>query len=467
MAPSSSDSFDVVVLGAGSGGYAAALRAAQLGLAVALVEVDKVGGTCLHRGCIPAKALLHAAEVADTVRRSSTFGVQATLERIDVPALNAYSEMVVARLYKGLTGLVSQRGITTVQGSGELVEVDQKVAVRVGDRTLRGTWTVVATGSQPRTLGLPIDGERILTSDHVWSMPALPNSAIVLGGGVIGVEIASAWASLGVEVTIIEALDRLVSTEEPEMSAALTKAFKRRTIAVRTGAAMASAESSDDGVTVTLDDGNALTAEVLLVAVGRAPVSENIGLDRIGVRTERGFVEVDQDLQTSRGGVFAVGDLVGGPQLAHRGFSHGIHVAERLAHLKGGAPAPVALPAEQLYPRVTFSHPQIASIGLTEAQARPSGTVHCASYSLAGNGKSQIMQTQGTVKVVAMVDGPVVGVHMVGDGVGELVSEAQTITDWQALPEEVAQLVHAHPTQSEALGEAMMALAGKPLHSHS
>ncbi|MBA8794413.1 dihydrolipoamide dehydrogenase [Friedmanniella endophytica] len=460
---------DLIVLGGGSGGYACALRAAELGLAVTLVEKDKVGGTCLHRGCIPTKAWLHAAEVADTVRESERFGIGAALTGVDVPALRRYADGVVSRLHKGLTGLVRSRRVTVVEGSGELLapEADGRPGVRVDGRELRASAVVLATGSQPRLVpGLELD-DRVLTSDQALRLERLPGSALVLGGGVIGVEFASAWRSLGVEVTVVEALPRLLPAEDPASSAAIERAYRKRGIDVRTGSAMAGLERTADGVRLTLESGQSVEAELLLVAVGRGPVSDGLGYAEAGVALNRGYVETDERLATGVAGVWAVGDLVFGPQLAHRGFAHGIFVAEEVARAAGrDLPAPNPVRDESV-PRVTYSSPEVASVGLSEAEARERhGDVRTLTYDLAGNGKSQILRTQGFVKLVALPDGPVVGVHLVGDRVGELISEGQLIVDWAALPGEVADLLHPHPTQSEALGEAHLALAGKPLHAH-
>jgi dihydrolipoamide dehydrogenase len=461
-------SYDLIVLGAGSGGYACALRAAQLGFAVALVEKDKVGGTCLHRGCIPTKAILHAAEVADAARDGSQFGVHATIDKIDLVGVQAYADSVVARLYRGLTGLVSGRGITVVEGEGRLVAAGGGPAVLVGDEELRANHVVLATGSYPRTLpGLTIDGERIITSDHALRLGQLPGSAIVLGGGVIGVEFASAWRSFGVEVTVVEALPRLVPAEDPAISAALERAFRRRGIAFRTGSPLESVESSDGGVTARLDDGSAVTADLLLVAVGRGPLSDGLGYAEAGVELNRGFVVTDARLRTGVPGIYAIGDLVAGLQLAHRGFAHGMFVAEEIAHLDGRLPKPPAIVEDVAVPRLTYCDPEIASVGLSEAAARDAyGDVETLTYDLGGNGRSQILKTQGFVKLVRQPSGPVVGIHMIGARVGELIGEAQLITVWEAFPSDVAAHVHAHPTQTEALGEAHLALAGTPFHAH-
>lgn len=451
--------FDLVVLGGGSGGYAAALRAAELGRSVALVEKDKVGGTCLHRGCIPTKALLHAAEVADLTRDAASVGVRASLEGIDPAGVRAYREGIVAKKYKGLEGLVKARGITVVNGEGRL---EAGPAVRVGDDLYRGTDVVLATGSYSRTLPrLEIAG-RILTSEQALELDEIPRSVVILGGGVIGVEFASVWRSFGAEVTIVEALDHLVPNEDVALSKGLERAFRRRGIQYSLGVRFQSASQTPDAVTVTLEDGKSLTADHLLVAVGRGPATAGLGYEEAGVSIERGFVTVDERLRTGVPHVWAVGDITPGLQLAHRGFQQGIFVAEEIAGL-----SPVAIPDSQI-PRVTYSHPEVASVGLTEAQAieaHGADAVVTYEYNLAGNGKSEILGTGGVVKVVRSKDGPVIGVHLIGDRVGELITEGQLVVGWEAHPEDIAPFVHAHPTQSEALGEAFLALAGKPLHA--
>lgn len=452
--------FDVLVLGAGSGGYACALRAAQLGLSVALVEKGKVGGTCLHVGCIPTKALLHAAEVADSARGAAAFGVRATLEGIDMAAVNAYKDKVVGRLHKGLTGLVSSRGVTLVEGKGRLVGPR---SVEVDGTTLTGKHLVLATGSASRSLpGLEIDGERVITSEHALALAEVPGRVVVLGGGVIGCEFASVWRSFGSEVTIVEALPRLVAGEDEASSKALERALRKRGITLRTGTRFESVERTDLGVLVRVSEGEPIEADLMLVAVGRGPVTEGLGFEEQGIATDRGFVPTDERCRTNVEGVYAVGDIVPGLQLAHRGFAQGIFVAEEIAGL-----SPQVVP-DSLIPRVTYTHPEVASVGLDEAGAREQygDAVTTTTYDLGGNGKSQILQTQGFVKLVALVDGPVLGVHMVGDRVGELIGEAQLITGWEAWADDVAPLLHAHPTQNEALGEAHLALAGKPLHAH-
>lgn len=451
--------FDIVVLGGGSGGYAAALRASELGKTVALIEKDKVGGTCLHRGCIPTKALLHAAEVAEHVRDAAHVGVTATLAGIDPAGVRAYREGIVAKKYKGLEGLVKARGITTVAGSGRL---NPDRSVSVGDDVYVGVDVVLATGSYSRSLpGLEIGG-RILTSEQALALDVIPERVLVLGGGVIGVEFASVWRSFGSEVTIIEALPHLVPNEDIAMSKGLERAFRRRGIQYSLGVRYQSAVQDESSVTVTLQDGKEFTADYLLVAVGRGPVTADLGFEEAGVTLERGFVTVDQELRTGVPGLWAVGDIVPGLQLAHRGFQQGIAVAERIAGL-----SPVNIPDSQI-PKVTYSSPEVASVGVTEeaaVSAHGADAVVSYEYNLAGNGKSEIIGTSGLVKVVRLKDGPVVGVHLLGDRVGELITEGQLAVAWEAHPEDIAPLIHAHPTQSEALGEAFLALAGKPLHA--
>ena len=452
-------SFDLVILGGGSGGYAAALRAAELGKTVALVEKDKVGGTCLHRGCIPTKALLHAAEVADTARDASAIGVRATLEGIDAAGVRAYREGIVAKKFKGLEGLVKARGITVVPGEGRL---ESGPAVRVGDDLYRGTDVILATGSYSRTLpGLEIGG-RILTSEQALELDEIPSRVVILGGGVIGVEFASVWRSFGADVTIVEALDHLVPNEDVALSKGLERAFRRRGIQYSLGVRFQSAAQSSDEVTITLEDGKTFTADYLLVAVGRGPATAGLGFEEAGVTVDRGFVVTDERLRTGVAHVWAVGDIVPGIQLAHRGFQQGIFVAEEIAGLN-----PVVIPDAQI-PKVTYSHPEVASVGLTEAQAvdaHGADGVVSYEYNLAGNGKSEILGTSGLVKVVRAKEGPVLGVHLIGDRVGELITEGQLAVGWEAHPEDIAPFIHAHPTQSEALGEAFLALAGKPLHA--
>jgi len=455
----SEQNFDIVILGGGSGGYAAALRAVELGFTVGLVEKDKLGGTCLHRGCIPTKALLHAAEVADSSRESSKFGVRSTFEGIDVAAVTAYRESIVSSKFKGLQGLVKARGITVIQGEGRLVAPN---AVQVGDDRIVGKNVILATGSYSRSLpGLEIGG-RVITSEQALELDFVPAKVAVLGGGVIGVEFASVWKSFGADVTIIEALPHLVPNEEESVSKQLERAFRKRGIDYKLGVRFQGVTQNDDGVVVTLENGETVEAELLLVAVGRGPVTQGLGYEEVGVTMDRGFVITDERLATNIPGVYAVGDIVPGLQLAHRGFQQGIFVAEEIAGLN-----PIVVEDVNI-PKVTYCEPEVASIGYTEANATEkfgADQVSAYEYNLAGNGKSHILETSGSIKVVRVNDGPVVGVHMIGARVGELIGEAQLAVNWEAYPEDIAPFIHAHPTQNEALGEAFLKLAGKPLHA--
>ncbi len=455
--------FDLVILGAGSGGYACALRAAQLDLKVALVEEAEIGGTCLHRGCIPTKALLHAAEIADGARAGAAHGVRTTFEGIDTEALHARKDKIIGQLHKGLTGLIGQAGIEVVAGRGRLVDA-RTVAVETaeGARTVTGRTVVLATGSYARTIpGLEL-GPRVMTSDQAMHLSEIPGRVAVLGGGVIGVEFASMLRSFGAEVTVVEALDRIVAAEDPAISKHLTREFKKRGITTKAATTVTSVDADDQRAVLHLEGADSLEVDLVLVAVGRGPRSEGIGLEEAGVRTDRGFVPTDERLRTSVEGVRAVGDLVPGLQLAHRGFAHGIFVAEDLAGLD---PRPVE---DVSIPKVTYCDPEIASVGLTSEAAKGAGhDVETVTYPLGGNGRSLIRGTSGSVVLVREKDGPVLGVHMIGLGVSELISEAQLAVGWEAHPEDIAPLVHAHPSQGEALGEAAMLAAGRPLHAHA
>ncbi len=451
--------FDLVILGAGSGGYAAALRGAQLGLSVALIEKEKLGGTCLHKGCIPTKALLHAGEIADNTKHAAEFGVKAQFISMDMLAVNAYKDGVVSKLHKGLQGLVKSRNINFIEGHGKLVGKNQ---VEVNGTVYTGKNIILATGSYPKTLpGLEIDGKQIVTSEEAMSFDYVPKSVIVLGGGVIGCEFASVWNSFGSEVTIIEGLPRLVALEDESSSKQLERAFRKRGINFEVGVKFASAAKDKKGVTITLENGAKHTADVLLVAVGRGPVSANLGYEDQGITMDRGYVMVDEKCRTNVPGIWAVGDLIPTLQLAHVGFAEGILVAEEIAGLN-----PRAINYDGV-PRVTYSEPEVASVGLTTAVAKERGyDVVELTYDLAGNGKANILKTAGSIKLVAQKNGPVLGVHMVGSRVGELLAEGQLIYNWEADANDVASLIHAHPTLSEAMGEAHLALAGKPLHAH-
>jgi dihydrolipoamide dehydrogenase len=454
-------SFDVVILGGGSGGYAAALRSAQLGKSVALIERDKLGGTCLHRGCIPTKALLHSAEIADNTKEAENFGVAAAFHGIDMTKVNSYRDGIIDRLFKGLTGLVNSKNITMVAGEGRLVGPK---TVSVNGENYTGENLVLATGSYSKTLpGLEIGG-RVITSEHALQLNFVPKSVIVLGGGVIGVEFASIWKSFGAEVTIIEGLPHLVPNEDEAISKALERAYRKRGIDFKLGVRFSGVEQTDHSVIASLEDGTRIEADLMLVSVGRGPNTAGFGYEEQGLNMDRGYVLTNERLQTNLPGVYAAGDIVPGVQLAHRGFQQGIFIAEDIAGLN---PAPID---EDGIPKVTYCEPEIASVGLSESKAREkygSDNVSTYEYNLGGNGKSQILGTAGFIKLVRQNNGPVVGIHMIGSRVGEQIGEGQLIVNWEAYPEEVATLVHAHPTMNEAIGEAHLALAGKPLHAHA
>ncbi|TFC07282.1 dihydrolipoyl dehydrogenase [Cryobacterium mannosilyticum] len=455
----SEQNFDLVVLGGGSGGYAAALRAVQLGLTVGLIEKGKLGGTCLHLGCIPTKALLHSAEVADVSRDSAKYGVKTQFDGIDMPAVTAFREGIVASKFKGLQGLIKARGITVIGGEGRLVS---PTTVQVGEDTIVGKNVVLATGSYSRSLpGLEIGG-RVITSEHALELDYVPRKVAVLGGGVIGVEFASVWKSFGADVTIIEALPHLVPNEEESVSKQLERAFRKRGIEYSLGIRFQSVSQDDNGVVVTLENGATVEADLLLVAVGRGAATAGLGFEEVGITVDRGFVITDERLATNIPGVYAVGDIVPGLQLAHRGFQQGIFVAEEIAGLN-----PIVVEDVNI-PKVTYCDPEIASVGYSEAKAAEkfgADKISTYEYNLGGNGKSSILGTSGSIKLVRVSDGPIVGVHMIGARVGELIGEGQLVVNWEAYPEDIAPFLHAHPTQNEALGEAFLALAGKPLHA--
>jgi dihydrolipoamide dehydrogenase len=399
--------------------------------------------------------------LADQAREGTKFGVKSTFDGIDMAGVHKYKDGVVSGLYKGLQGLVASRKITYVEGEGRL---SSPTSVDVNGQRYEGRHILLATGSVPKSLpGLEIDGNRIISSDHGLLLDRVPESAVILGGGVIGVEFASAWKSFGTDVTIVEGLPHLVPAEDENSSKLLERAFRKRGISFSLGSFFEKAEYTDNGVKVSLANGKEYEAEVLLVAIGRGPVSQDLGYEEAGVAMDRGFVLADEYCRTNVPTISAVGDLIPTLQLAHVGFAEGILVAERLAGLN---PVPVDYDG---VPRVTYCHPEVASVGVTEEKAKEiygADKVVTLKYNLAGNGRSKILNTTGEIKLVQVRDGAVVGVHMVGDRMGEQVGEAQLIYNWEALPAEVAQLIHAHPTQSEALGEAHLALAGKPLHSH-
>ncbi|HEX2054606.1 MAG TPA: dihydrolipoyl dehydrogenase [Actinomycetota bacterium] len=464
---------DVAILGGGNAGYAAALRAAQLGLDVALVEKGKLGGTCLHVGCVPTKALLHSADLVDSIRKAPDFGVTAGTPSVDWAKVLSRKDFVVGKHFKGLTALIKAKKINVIEGEGRLASPDT-IEVEGGETVEAGA-VVLASGSYARSLPfVDIDGNAFITSDHALSLDGLPKSMIVVGAGAVGLEFASMFASFGAEVTVVEALPRIAPGEDEEVSKEVQRQFEKRKIKVHAGAKVRSAERTDGGAKLVVETAGgkelALEAERCLIAVGRGPVSDGLGYEEAGVKVERGYVVVDELCRTGVDGLWAIGDLITQPdlnlpfphfQLAHVAFAEGIHVAEQVAGADSYGPVDYAG-----VPRATYSSPEIASVGLTEAQAEEAGySVKTAKLPFAAFAKATILgESAGFVKVVSEEGGPVLGVHMVGPRVTELIAEAQVITNWEAYPREVAALIHPHPTLSESLGEALLTLAGTPLH---
>ena len=463
---------DVIVLGGGTGGYSTALRAAQLGLDVILIERDKVGGTCLHWGCIPTKAILQTAEIAEHAQEAGDFGVTVDYQGIEVAALNAHKDGVVEKMWKGLQGALKGRGVETIIGTGTLTDANTvEVQTEDGTRTVSAPAVVIATGSKPKELPFaPFDGEAILSSDHAMYLDELPGSAIILGAGAVGMEFASAWAAFGVDVTLVELEDRLLPLEDADSSKEIERAFRKKGITAMTGVKLSEVETSGDGVTCTVETGKGdetLDADVLLVAVGRGPVTEGAGLDAAGVEVDdRGFVVVDEYSRTNVDNIWALGDVIDTLGLAHASFAEGFLVADQLGGLD-------VLPIDYRgIPRVTYSHPEVASVGYTEADAKDAGfDVVVEKYPFQALGRAAMLKASGMVKLIAEKDddaeggaGRVLGVHIVGPRATDLIGEGQLIYNWEALPVEVAHLIHAHPSFSEAIGEAHLALAGRALH---
>lgn len=469
----SPDVFDVVILGGGNGGYSAAFRARALGLSVAMVEKDKVGGTCLHRGCIPTKALLHAAELTDEIREAGQFGILVQEPNVDWGKVQGFKDSVVGRMYKGLSGLVNRNKVTLVEGEGRLAD-SRSVVVKTADGERRLTaerGVIVCTGSVPRELPFaPSDGDRIHNSNHGLEAKDIPGSVIVVGGNYIGLEFASVYRSFGADVQVVEMLPRIAPNEDSDISEGLAKLLQKRGIKFHLGVTVAGAKTTDQGVEVTISkDGEekTLSAERMFVAIGRAPRTEGIGLEEVGVATDRGFITVSSHFETNVGGVYAIGDAVHvpeadwpHPQLAHVAFIEGMKVAE---HIAGQEVTPVDY---RNIAHVIYCQPEVASVGLTEEKAKELGIdVVTKRYPFSANARALMLGGgQGFVKTVAEKGGAVLGVHIVGPRASDLITEAQLATSWEAYPEELAELIHAHPTLSEVVGETFLELAGKPLH---
>ena len=468
-----SESFDLVILGAGNGGYSAAFRAVGLGLKVAMVEKDKVGGTCLHRGCIPTKALLHAADLVDEIKHAGDFGVLVQEPSVDWGKVLDFKDSVVGRMYKGLSGLVAKKKITMVEGEGRLLDANTIVVnTKEGERTLNGEKGVlIATGSYPRDLPfIKADGDKVHNSNHGLTAADVPSSVIVVGGNYIGLEFASIYASLGAEVQVVEMLPKIAPAEDADISEALHKLLQKRGIKFHLGVSVSGATPTDSGIEVQIEkdgDKQTLTADRMFVAIGRGPRTEGIGLEEAGVKLDKGYIVVDQGFRTSVEGVYAIGDAVfmpdanwPHPQLAHVAFIEGIKVAERIA---GEDPTPVDY---KNIAHVIYCQPEVAAVGLTEDKAKEMGMeVQTSRYPFSANARALMLGGgQGFVKTVAEKDGAVVGVHIIGPRASDLITEAQLVTSWEAYPSELSELIHAHPTLSEALGETFLGLVGKPLH---
>jgi dihydrolipoamide dehydrogenase len=466
------DQYELVVLGGGTGGYSTALFAANLGLKVALVEKDRVGGTCLHWGCIPTKAFLQAAEIADHAKDADGYGVKASFDGIEMAAVLEYKKQIQETNWKGLQATLKARGVETIAGTGRLKDAGTLVVeTDDGERTVSaGKALVLASGSVPRNApveGAEIDGETIISSDHALYLDHVPERPIVLGAGAVGVEFATVWNSFGSDkVTIVEMLDGLVPNEDIDTQKELGKQLRRRGIEARVSTKVTKVEKGDGGVRVHVEDGKGKTdtieGDLLMVAIGRRPVTEDMGYEDAGVSLDRGYVTVDEYCRPGPDGMYAVGDIL--PPytlgLAHSSFQEGLLVAKRVA---GQRVTPIDYAG---VPRVTYSHPEVGSVGLKEQEVKDSGIDYeTRSYPFSHNGRAMMMKQSGHVKVIAAKgDGRVLGVHIVGPRATDLIAEGQLIYNWEALPSEVAQFVHPHPTLSEALGEAHMGLTGLSLH---
>ncbi len=465
-------SFDVVILGGGNAGYSAAFRAVKLGMSVALVERDKVGGTCLHRGCIPTKALLHAADLVDEIKDAGSFGIQVQEPQVDWAQVLTFKDNVVGRMYQGLSGLVKKKKIELLEGDGRLVD-PKTVAVKTdsGERAVTAEKGVIlAPGSFPRDLPfIEADGDKVHNSNHGLTAGDIPGSVVIVGGNYIGLEFASVYRSFGADVTVVEMLPKIAPMEDDEISDALLKLLQRRGMKFHLGVSVTGAKPNGAGVEVQIEkegQTETIAAERMFVAIGRAPRTDGIGLEEAGITIERGFIVTDANFRTSVDGIYAIGDAITipefgpHPQLAHVAFAEGIKVAERLA---GEDPAPVDY---RNVPHVIYCQPEVAAVGLTETQAKEAGVdVVTARYPFSANARALMLGGgQGFVKTVSDKDGAVLGVHIVGPRASDLITEAQLVTSWEAYPSELSELMHAHPTLSEAIGETFLELAGKPLH---
>ncbi|HVA06899.1 MAG TPA: dihydrolipoyl dehydrogenase [Acidimicrobiales bacterium] len=462
------DEFDIVVIGGGPGGYATALYGASAGLNIAVVERDKVGGTCLHRGCIPAKEFLETASVMRTVAGAKDFGVQAGQPAVDFSISQGRKQKIVDQLHKGLVGLMQGRGITTVVGHGTLLaDLTVQVQEDGSDRTIQGRTVVLAAGSAPRTIpGFEVDGRLVLTSDEVLALEELPGSVAVIGGGAIGCEFASMLADLGTQVTLLEVLPGLLAGCDEDVVNVVNRSFRKRGIKVHTGVQVHGHSPSGDGTTVSFGEGQSVTVDAVIISVGRRPLSDGLVAAEVGLAVdERGFVVVDEWMRTSIESVFALGDLVNTPQLAHVGFAEAIVAVKTVL---GEEVVPVDY---SRVPWCIYSHPEVAFAGMSERAARDTGLdVIVKKDPFGGNSRARIVgETEGLVKVIAERQpsgqvGRILGVHMVGPWVTEQLGAGYLAVNWEATPEDVSQFIQPHPTLSESFGETVLALTGRGLH---
>ena len=470
-----SNAFDVVILGGGNAGYSAAFRAVSLGLSVAMVEKDKVGGTCLHRGCIPTKALLHAAELTDEIREAGNFGVIVQEPQVDWGKVLNFKDSVVGRMYKGLSGLVARKKtLELVEGEGRLTDAKTiTVKTKEGERALTANKGIVlASGSFPRDLPfIATDGDKVQNSTHGLSAQDIPSSVVIVGGNYIGLEFASVYRSFGAEVQVVEMLPKIAPAEDADISEALHKLLQKRGIKFHLGTSVAGASTTDSGVEVEIegkdDDKKTLTADRMFVAIGRGPNTQDMGYEEAGVAMDKGFIVVDQQFRTNVEGVYAIGDAVWvpdanwpHPQLAHVAYAEGMRVAELLA-----GESPTAVDYRNI-PHVIYCQPEVAAVGLTEDKAKELGMeVETKRYPFSANARALMLGGgQGFVKTVAEKGGAVVGVHIIGPRASDLIAEAMLVTSWEAYPSELAEIIHPHPTLTEVVGETFLELAGKPLH---
>jgi dihydrolipoamide dehydrogenase len=449
-------------VGGGPGGYAAALYAENFGLSVALIDKERPGGTCLLRGCIPAKQWLYIADVFTTVSHAAEFGVDAGQPTLDWEAALARKNQTVEGLVRGLGGLLKKKGVEVIEGYGRLAGPG-KVEVETGEgrSTIEGEAVILASGSYARTIpGYEFDGEKIVSSDHALDWPARPDRVAIIGGGVIGCEFASFLVDVGTEVHVFEVMDQIIPGSDPEAAKQLQRQLQKRGVKFHIGVGV-EAPKVGDSVVVPFGE-ESVDVDVVLVSVGRGPNTDDVGLDTVSAKVEGGFVEVDPaTMQTAQDGLYAVGDIVAGtPQLAHVGFAEGISAVTRIGT---GEAKPVDYRA---IPRVTYTHPEVAEVGLTEAQAAEQGIeVETAKHALNGVGRAIIIgDNQGFAKVVSEREGPIIGATVVGPHAGEMIHELMFAVGWEALPSEAAAFIHAHPSLSEVVGETLMSAAGRSLH---